>query len=97
MSAKFYQTKPEIVSAWNINGEELAQCVINKTPLPLDLELLSYKFTPAKNDLPARLDNFKFLQIRNRFKEGDYIVLDLNQNFAVLSPSDFELKYVPAS
>lgn len=96
MPTQLYHTKPKEVAVWQVNGEELAQCLTEKNALPLELDLAAYRFVSAKDGQPAKLQHYKFTQFRKRFEEGDFIVRDDAGRFAVWSPADFAAKYVAA-
>lgn len=96
MPVKTYHTRPDVVAAWQVNGEELATHLIEKTALPLGLDLTTYRFVGATEATPATLKHYRFAQLRKRFDEGDYIVRDESGRYTVLNPMEFAENYVPA-
>lgn len=97
MPTQTYYTKPQAVAVWQVSGEELAANLTAKEALPLDLELAAYRFIAAKDETPAKLQHYRFTQLRKRFEEGDFIVRDEAGRFTVWNEKDFTAKYIPMS
>lgn len=96
MPTHTYHTKPQAVAVWQVSGEELAAHLNAKEALPLGLELAAYRFVGATETAPAKLQHYRFTQLRKRFEEGDFIVRDEAGRFTVWNEKDFTAKYIPA-